>query len=278
MGFVWDKYEATFPDAKPDDVLRFWQVIGDPAESPPCQGYGKAVSFGDQVRVWWDGYNGQFGPHVVVEGGRACNDCVALLRSQWPDHRVSRADVCLDFDDGPGTFERIQLAAHAIARAQRPKVQTNTQGDWLDKERGRTLYIGGKYSTHRARIYEKGKEQREKGLMPEAPINWTRYEVQVRPPREKKAEVAYLEPLDVARSNKWSAQITQALGQSVGHGVLMTRERTLTTDLQSIEYMLNTYSNTLRRAIQSKDISEEMLIAAFKAVLVGKRVNIEDYL
>ena len=277
-GFRWDKYEATVPACDPMDMLRFWNQIGEPEEARPCQGYGRAVSYQDQVRVWWDGHNGQFGPHVVIEGGAACSACVDMLRAQWPVHRVTRGDVCLDVDDGPGTFDRVQVGAYSIARAQKPAIETMTYGDWLDKIKGRTLYIGGRYSTHRARIYEKGKEQVEKQLRPDASPTWVRIEYQVRPQKEAREGAAYMTPLDFARSNKWTSQITQMLGQSVGHGVLLTTPRIMSDSMKAFEYMLNTYSATMKRLITKQELTEEQIVDAVRKTIQGKQFDLMQYL
>ena len=47
-------------------------------------------------------------------------------------------------------------------------------GDWIDKKRGRSFKLGGKKSTYQAIIYEKGHEQRQKNVNPDAPLDWVR--------------------------------------------------------------------------------------------------------
>lgn len=62
------------------------------------------------------------------------------------------------------------------AGGRRP--QTSVAGDWIAKQKGRTLYIGSRESGKLTRIYEKGKQLG--GAAEQFLPNWTRIEVELR--------------------------------------------------------------------------------------------------
>lgn len=122
---------------------------------------------------------------VHVQATSTASIAVAeYLRRTWPEHTVSRADVALD-TDAPGSFDRLWRQVHGLAREGSSgggrKISTTTAGDWIDGEKGRTLYAGGKSSPARVVVYEKGHEQMEKDPNCAADLNWTRVEWRLRP-------------------------------------------------------------------------------------------------
>lgn len=168
-------------------------------------------SAGDVARVWWGGTH--HWPHVVASG-EVTPAVVDVLRSELPDHGVSRADPCLDFAD-PGAYDRLQGIALDLAKARGLRV--GCAGDHLVTQKGRTLYLGAPSSVTRLRLYDKAEELRQKLRNdPEAlatvPAELARLEVQVRPHSpEAKAAAARLSPLEVMGSASW----TRALMRSV---------------------------------------------------------------
>lgn len=139
---------------------------------------------------------------VETSGGDA-DTVTPLVRRLWPAHRVTRADSCLDWDD-PDAWEAVTSEALRVARSA--GVSTSVAGDWLDQQRGRTLYVGGTSSAVRLRVYEKGLQ------MPEAEKpHWVRAEVQVRPQKAAKSLVARLEPAEVWGTARWSGRLAETL-------------------------------------------------------------------
>lgn len=120
----------------------------------------------------------------VQATSRTAGAVAEYLRSAWPEHRVSRADVALDVD-APGCFDRLWRHVHDLARSGAAgggrKVKTSTAGDWLDGVDGRTLYTGGTSSPLRVVVYEKGCEQLAKDPNCGASRDWTRVEWRLRP-------------------------------------------------------------------------------------------------
>ena len=203
-----DAYSATTQAAKPTDLLPF--LIEGQGNIKLSQGKGfhtfgervsvKNADFGIEVgAVMWGGRQGD---RVMFEvKGEATPKAVEALRSVFP-HRCTRVDACADFD-APAAFEQL-LEACTDIKAEH-KLKGEKQGDWEDfPELGRTLYLGGRQSVSRVRLYEKGKQPEYRHL--ERP-NWARIEVQVRPAKEAKSEFAKLTPIEVWGASVWTREL-----------------------------------------------------------------------
>src|SRR5690606_35963730 len=74
---------------------------------------------------------------------------------------------------------------------------------------GRTLYVGSMQSPVMARLYEKGKQMR--AAFPDQaakyPPGWVRLELQVRPQKAARYEVAALEPAAIWGTAKWARSL-----------------------------------------------------------------------
>lgn len=209
-----DWYQATVP-APVRDVLGALPGVADGSTWEPMRkaphGYGFGSTLNDQdgpvARLWWGGSHEH--PHVVASGDRA--PLVAdLLRGQWPDHRVSRVDVCEDYAE-PGAYDRLQDLALTVARDCGVKV--GTAGDHLLTKEGRTVYLGAPTSHTRLRIYDKAAELRAKfhgqpARLSELPSDLARFEVQVRPqtPAAKRA-AAEADPVSLMGSAAWMRKL-----------------------------------------------------------------------
>lgn len=146
-------------------------------EVPPrVKQYHKAVNIlrGSQTiaHICWGGSNA--GVHMISTGAIA-DEVAKFLQSESAGYRctygVSRADVRCDLVD-PAAWEYLYGAAEGFCLKR--KIKTNSMGDWLTGEAGRTFYMGSKTSVVQVRIYEKGKKD---GGDP----NWVRVEAQIRP-------------------------------------------------------------------------------------------------
>lgn len=162
---------------------------------------------GPCARVWWGGMHQA--PHVV-SSGESAPLVAGVLRQHFPDHTVSRADVCIDYAE-PGAYERLQGITLGIAEARRVKV--GTAGDHLLTMRGRTLYLGATSSHTRLRLYDKADELREQFArdpvrLAEVPPQLARLEVQVRPHTpQAKAAAASVEPMALMGSAAWTREL-----------------------------------------------------------------------
>jgi DNA relaxase NicK len=122
------------------------------------------------------------------------------VRRRWPIHRVTRADVAIDFDS-PGAWDWAFALLKGIAEEY--KLKTRHEGDYHRAEDGRSFYLGGRQSVVRGVAYEKGKQIPELG-MPDL----TRIELRVFPKDRQSGElVAMLEPSALFGCSKWSAAL-----------------------------------------------------------------------
>lgn len=163
---------------------------------------------GTDFRVHYDGCN----PHpYFVATSAAAKDGARFLRENFPDHRVSRADVCIDLleDDG---FQRYVSEITPIARKRNVDCMMIGDPD-PESTKGRTLYFGSAKSDIRLKVYEKGLEQIGKGNKT-APANWIRIELQARCRKERKTQAATLKPEDFFGFSGWTTTVAErVLGQ-----------------------------------------------------------------
>lgn len=154
------------------------------------------------LHVCWGGSNS--GVHFRSTGA-VSHDVATWLQSEQSGYQasygVSRADVRMDMCD-PAAWEYLYSLSADFALAR--KIKTNSVGDWLTGEKGRTFYIGSKTSVVQTRIYEKGKEA---GGNPD----WVRLEAQVRPSKaDQKLKAAMWSSHDFfVHSSRWLADYYQ---------------------------------------------------------------------
>lgn len=276
--FHFDRYQCTFPGVPMQDICRALQFIAAPLETyPRAKGYKRAISFGDLAFLMHEPTAGTYGCHLLVGGGDTCQPIVEELRTVLPDHKVSRVDVAVDFDY-PGAFTDLEAIALKVAMDHKPKpllVDVNGKHYFPDQG-GRTTGFGSRTSTHFVRIYEKGHEQRSKGINPEASVTWSRLEVEVKPTKkgEARKQAAKLSPDQLAHSCAWTSQIASALGATCGEGVRLTTQRMISEFQSSIHHMAKQYGPTIRRAIQDGETSvHEMQEFFYRHLILGQKVN-----
>lgn len=202
----WDWYSATLKNG-PDEVLPVLLSGFDLSSLEPCRGVhsyarGVQVKRGDRVfcRAYWGGVNGE---HVHVQSSGADSPGVVdLLRSNFPEHRVSRADAREDYS-APGAWELLTSAALAVADEHEVKVEH--AGDHHRAKDGRSFYFGGREALVRVVVYEKGKQL---GMDP----HWVRLEVRVRPKGAGKAALATAQPSQLMGASMWTTSLANRIG------------------------------------------------------------------
>lgn len=193
-------------------------------------------------RVYWGGHNPR--PYFVSSGAGAVLGA-DFCRAHYPAHRVTRADVALDFDQ-EGIFDRMADTCLRIARDRRVAVLFIGDPD-PEAKTGRTYYFGSTSSDVRVCLYEKG--LKEAATRPEGVSEaWSRCEVRCRPRKERKSLVASLSPSECWGLSQWSKDIAQEVA---GMGVPFRPDpshRQNTVDA-SIQHMLKQYGDTISRYI-----------------------------
>lgn len=202
-----DWYQATIYAPDPsyrglgNHLLSAWE-LADLAPDRGMHGYthGAKIVRGSQTlcRLWWGGNPGV----NVTSSSEEAPTLHAALQSLGLQYGVTRVDSCVDWCE-PGLFE--SLSSHLIAYAKANGITINQQGDW-SRGQARTLYLGSPQSPVRICLYEKGYEQGG-----DAPRDWVRLEVRVKPKGPHKLSVASWTPDDVLGAS-WVAEALQVLG------------------------------------------------------------------
>lgn len=216
MSGRFDWYQATVQAEVPPllralegaaDGLARWE---DMRKAPQGYAFGRRLNDmdGQVAMVWWGGCHEL--PHVV-SSGEAAHVVSEVLRSHYPlEHRVARADVCVDYAE-PGAYERLQGLALGVAGELH--VRVGTAGDHLLTHSGRTLYLGAPTSHTRLRLYDKADELRAKFekdpvRLAGIPRELARLECQVRPQTPiAKAAAAQVAPVELMGSSRWMREL-----------------------------------------------------------------------
>lgn len=194
-----DWYQGTVEMSSMNLVDLASSVLGDepPLLAPGRNGYARGWEIrkaGSRSAVVFEGGRHAH-PHVTASGEDAPS-LAQFLRGSPEVHRVSRADVCVDTDT-PGAFEDLCDSLRDIARTSALKATLMHNPD--STEAGATYYVGGTASEVRARLYEKGKQLPDAGRP-----DWVRFEVQIRPQKERKGWAAAASEWDLLGSSHWS--------------------------------------------------------------------------
>jgi len=213
-------------------------------EESPRHGYGSGIVLrrrdGDTAaRIMHGGKQ----PWPLVVGSGMHSPMVArALRSRFPRHLVTRADSAADYD-APGAWDRLHRTA--LDFADERGLAVRLAGDWHRCEEGRTVYVGSRSSPVFLRLYEKGLEQRGKGLADASP-DWVRVELVVRPLRDARATAATLTAVEMWGFSRWAGDLlTRLEGLEVPfHAMKQHREA---DHGQAIRNLVQQYGATLGR-------------------------------
>lgn len=180
------------------------QFEGQLVSEPPVKPYKSGFRHHQMdFRVYWGGENPL---PFFVSSGENSEHGASFLRSTFPKHRVSRADVCEDYDE-VGGFDRFHSLIDPIVRSAGVQVQFQGDPD-PSKQTGRTMYYGSPKSDVRLVLYEKGLHERGKGNLA-ASVGWVRLELRVRPRKDRKALCASLLPPQMWGLSKWTSRVAK---------------------------------------------------------------------
>lgn len=253
-----DWYQATVRASVPD-VRSCLQVLGDGSRWEPLRRAPHGYGFGDRLvdadgvvaQVWWGGVHGH--PHVTLSG-EVAQPGASLLRSELPDHSVTRCDVCIDYAD-PGAYDRLQGLALGVARDRRVKV--GTAGDHLVTMQGRTLYLGSVSSHTRLRLYDKAFELRQKfakdpARLASVPSELARLECQVRPQTPlAKSEASKVDPMVVMGSAAWMRELMRQVAGLDLHPFEVRKPWRQADDDRAYAHLLAQWGGLLKRMVQT---------------------------
>lgn len=210
LGCRFDWYESTHDELDEGLVASHLAVT---LGARIVQGKGRngyAISYaivrGDDELARVYGRSARFGEVHIVTTSQSCDEVVPIIRSKWPGHRVSRADIAADFRSD---FDVLDAKAVALAKSLGISYRLVT-----DSAGGATRYLGAPSSEVRVRVYRKSEQLR--ALHPERaseiPDGIVRAEQQVRPgKRETKERAARMEPMEFWGFSRWSMQLAEQL-------------------------------------------------------------------
>lgn len=257
-----DWYQSTVMVQCPQDsglvdvLLRAWP-LSDWVPARNLNGYtrGGAISRGDRIlcHVCWGGQTG-----VSCKSTSDESPVLAQALAEFrTTHRPTRVDSCVDWCE-PGLFD--SLSGELIRYAQENRLSINQQGDWVRGE-ARTLYVGSKDSPVRLVLYEKGYEQGG-----DAPKDWVRLEVRIRPKSEWRERVARWSADEVFCAG-WVPDALAALGwDDLAKRVVGTVWK-VSDDQRALAALCRQYGNLLGRLVQDVGSAEAL------GVLLVNQVN-----
>lgn len=232
-----------------------------PEEIRPFTRYNRAIEYrcGEDKVVRIDS-NDELRHCLVTATSDNAPRVAGYLRECWPDHLVSRADVCEDYT-GEGVFEKLDGLYVRLAVSE--GLVLDQAGDWL-RENGRTRYIGGKSSTTRVRVYEKGWQQvadaKKSGQpLPEGfDITRTRVETQVRPQSRDKSSASKWSAAQIMCYSSWT-QRAQSLLAGFEVAAPLKQLRPPSDHDRKLHHLFKQYGKTLLAEFDRLDGSFECL-------------------
>ena len=201
MSHFFDYYTASIP-AKPQrviDTLLANYDLCDLEPTAPHNGYERAhaITRGSHVLATIQ-YGGNTGLNVqAYASGSDSPEFANIIRDQFKDHGLVRADVAQDYNE-PGAWE--SLSNLMLETADKYHLKVEHQGDFHREIHGRTLKIGSRSSVAYTRLYEKGKESKQFHLS-----DWVRCETEFKPQRvPARYAYAHATPREILEATKWT--------------------------------------------------------------------------
>lgn len=208
MAFDW--YQCTIRN-KVDNILECLGQIGEDIEFVQGQGirqYERALHVqrgAETLAVLSYGGNNGSDPNLRSTGLSAAL-VAPLIKTDFPQHRVTRVDVAIDFS-GERIFNEIHSAMDALHLEH--GIYRRDFG-FASPENGRTYYLGSPKSPAQCRLYEKGKKEIREGNFNADPF-WVRLEMQYRPRQREKAKFAQFQPFEIWGCTKWSRNLLSSV-------------------------------------------------------------------
>lgn len=250
-----DWYGATIPVQDLQEIIDKANLffVGDFRECKPQTPYTNAFQmFCGEDNIFKVSYGGQNDFPYLVASSHNASRVSEFLKINFPNHSVSRFDTAVDFDE-EGAWET--LVEMGFYLAEKYNLKVNQQGDWREDGRGgKTLYIGSRSSVVYMRIYEKGKEQIQKGVDVDASPNWVRVELEIKPQKKSnKIFAARMKAYEGFGCSKWSKEIPELLSNEKMPRIKLGTIREPESDLDKrLAYMLYQYGNTIEEIVQHR--------------------------
>lgn len=236
-----------------DQVIGFLaskQALGEIVEDRPVMGYERRTSVLDAdgdtwVSVLHGGPNGV----LVQASGEATPAAVQAIRSAWPVHAVTRADVCVDvIEEERGLFDRLEPTLTRIVR-EHGRVKAKCIRPVLDRDQGATYMIGSRASETYFRAYEKPEQLMAEGLAHKSMRvffdRWVRCELEAKPQKDNRHTAATFEPREYFGLSRMGRSIASELLAQVVEKTSSLDFKQLTTRARRRRALVKQYGATL---------------------------------
>lgn len=242
----------------------------------PQNGYGhgyRLVGLDAGTVAVYGGGTDAMGTHVKATSAAAVL-AAEVIRERWPDHRVSRVDVALDFDQ-PGAWDALEPLVEGIARNggwRGRAMKVSTVGDWPHREdplAPLTLYCGASSGRLSSRLYRKGVEQLEKDPNCGASLHWVRFEWQVRPDSGQKAWAARASLLELVGMTPYGAAVARAL---VAADVAVLDRPARFASQDPGYWMAKQYGTVVDELLALDPLDMAVRLAAWRSLALGERL------
>ena len=181
------------------------------------------------------------------------------------DARITRLDLAVDFLEGQYSVDdAVRMHEEGgFTSAGRPP-STAVAGDWLDRVRGRTLYIGKATNGKMLRVYEKG---RQLGDLASA---WVRYEVQL---GAKDREI----PFDaMTRCDEYFAGCYPALADMIeeaAEAIPTTRTQAKVSLAHLLQHLKRSYGKVIDVVSKLTGATVTELVEEVRVIGIPRRLN-----
>lgn len=182
--------------------------------SKPKQGYlhGSQLLAPDlkpYCTVWWGGGSQGSMVHVFSTGSMA-HTFASVVRAAFPEHRLSRVDIAVDFNERGAwvSLHSLAMSLHAGGFVRNIPNYTGPVGQaGVDTPHGvgRTLNLGSRQSVHYGRFYEKGKKDNKNYP------DWCRAEVEFKPRGDARYVYASASPAEMLAATSFGAELLRVL-------------------------------------------------------------------
>ena len=200
-----DWYQGSFPEQARMTAVDVLAPLGDeaPKRIAGMHAYHRGWDIRRQGTSLCRVYEGRGLTDHFVASGSDAPEIARCVRIHATGHRVSRADVCLDFQRGGSFFDSTR---DLIVEELAGRVTLTEYVETGLREKSSTLYVGSRKSETRVRLYEKGKQDTTYA------VDTVRLELQARPGKQdRKVYASQLDPDGFWGMARWSRWMVEAL-------------------------------------------------------------------
>lgn len=251
-----DAYKASLPRGTDAEQvinhLAMQQPLGELTQGKPRFGYQACTVVRDgEGERWVDVLHGGTNGVLVETYGEGTPGVVDLIRSAWPNHAVTRADVCRDIiEDTVGVFDRLTPVLDGVVR-DHGRVRASGIIPRVRASDGATYTIGSRTSETYFRIYQKPEQLLAEGLADQSIRilfdRWVRLELEAKPQKDNRYQAAFFQPEEFFGLSRIARSVADEVLQVVVEKNSVVDYKLLGSKERERRFMLKQCQNILRR-------------------------------